>query len=100
MNGTYFNCPRCGLTISPKTDWLTVDHCPRCLAHRHAAVSMFASTLPTHELYAIDARPGQRRSDPVGGLADAGSAASEGPDELRRRRRRKLRELPQDRPAA
>jgi hypothetical protein len=61
---------------------------------------MFASTLPTHELYAIGSRPGQHRADPVGGLINAASAESEGADELRRQRRRKKREAPQDQPAA
>jgi Zn-finger nucleic acid-binding protein len=58
MTETYFNCPRCRLTITPKAQRLTVDHCPRCLAQRGAVVRMFASTLPAHELYAVDARLG------------------------------------------
>lgn len=35
-------CPRCGLTILPRADWLVVEHCPRCLARRHSAVRMLA----------------------------------------------------------
>jgi hypothetical protein len=86
MSDTYFNCPRCGLTILPKADCLTVEHCPRCLAQRHAVVSMFSSTLPSHELYAMDSQPGRHRADAVGPLINAASAESEGADELRRQR--------------
>jgi hypothetical protein len=25
-------CPRCGLSIKPRADWLTVEYCPRCIA--------------------------------------------------------------------
>jgi hypothetical protein len=45
------SCPRCGLTITPKVDWLTVEHCPRCIARARTVVGMFASTLPTDEPY-------------------------------------------------
>jgi hypothetical protein len=42
----YLSCPRCGLTVLPSADWLTVDHCPRCLARRRARVPMAASPAP------------------------------------------------------
>lgn len=45
----YLNCPRCGLTIAPKADWLAIEHCPRCVARYHTLVSLFASTLPKAE---------------------------------------------------
>jgi hypothetical protein len=48
----YLNCPRCGLTVRPRADWLDVEHCPRCIARRREAVRMFASALPLSELYA------------------------------------------------
>jgi hypothetical protein len=51
----HLNCPRCGLTITPKASWLTIEHCPRCIARNRVAVSLFASTLPTDELYAATA---------------------------------------------
>ncbi len=54
----YLNCPRCGLTMRPKQNWLTVEHCPRCIARRRVVVRLFASTLPADELYDDDdARP-------------------------------------------
>ena len=42
----YLNCPACGLTILPSADWLTVDHCPRCLARRRTRVAMVTSPAP------------------------------------------------------
>jgi len=42
----YLNCPSCGLTIRPSADWLTVEHCPRCLARRRTRVAMVASPAP------------------------------------------------------
>ena len=59
----HWNCPRCGLTITPKARWLTIEHCPRCIARNGLAVSLFASTLPTAELYAAEAAPGADRLD-------------------------------------
>jgi hypothetical protein len=47
----FLNCPRCGLSIRPKARWLTVEHCPRCLARARVAVKMFSSPLPAAELY-------------------------------------------------
>jgi hypothetical protein len=60
---TYLNCPHCGLTITPKADWLAVEHCPRCIARRGILVTLFASSLPADALYAEHARPGPRRSE-------------------------------------
>ena len=59
----HLNCPRCGLTITPRALWLTIEHCPRCIARNGLAVSLFASTLPTAELYAAEAAPGADRLD-------------------------------------
>ena len=59
----HWNCPRCGLTITPKASWLTIEHCPRCIARSGLAVSLFASTLPTDKLYAAEATPGADRLD-------------------------------------
>ena len=64
LNGertTHLNCPRCGLTIKPKASWLTIEHCPRCIAHSGVAISLFASSLPTRELYATGAAPDTAR---------------------------------------
>lgn len=38
--GSYLRCPRCGLGITPRAQWLTVEHCPRCLARHGTAVAM------------------------------------------------------------
>ena len=53
----YLNCPRCGLSVRSKANWLAVEHCPRCIARRGALVRLFASTLPADVLYAEDTRP-------------------------------------------
>jgi hypothetical protein len=63
---TYLNCPHCGLTITPKVDWLAVEHCPRCIARRGVLVTLFASSLPANALYAADARPDPRAGKPAG----------------------------------
>ncbi len=60
LNGVqtpHLNCPRCGLTIKPETSWLTIEHCPRCIARNGVAVRLLASSLPTGELYATGAAP-------------------------------------------
>jgi len=61
MDVLHLNCPRCRLTITPRASWLTVEHCPRCMARSHVAVRMFSSSLPASELYAAGTAPG---SDP------------------------------------
>jgi hypothetical protein len=53
----YLNCPRCHLSLRPRVGWLTVEHCPRCLARERVAVPLFASRLPARELYADAPRP-------------------------------------------
>jgi hypothetical protein len=45
------NCPRCGLSIRPKVSWLTVEHCPRCIARARIPVKLLSSTLRAEELY-------------------------------------------------
>lgn len=34
-----------------------LEHCPRCIARANVAVEMFASTLPTSELYKAGSAP-------------------------------------------
>jgi hypothetical protein len=34
------SCARCGFTISPRSAWLTVDYCPRCLARARVAIRL------------------------------------------------------------
>lgn len=65
------HCPRCRLTITPKADWLTIEHCPRCIARAHLAVALVASPPGPAELYATGAQP------TTGGSEQ--SAASSGP---------------------
>jgi len=48
---TYLNCPRCGLSIELRAHWLTIQHCPRCIARAHMAVDLFSSALPLDALY-------------------------------------------------
>lgn len=50
-DGMYLNCPQCGLSIVTRAKWLRIEHCPRCLARSRTRVGLFASPLPTHELY-------------------------------------------------
>jgi hypothetical protein len=54
---SFLNCPRCGLSIRPRADWLTVEYCPRCIARTRTLVHLFSSTLPPAELYAADSVP-------------------------------------------
>jgi hypothetical protein len=66
LNGVqtnHLNCSRCGLTIKLKASWLTIEHCPRCIARNGVAISRFASSLPTGELYATGGAPHADRLD-------------------------------------
>lgn len=47
----YLICPQCGLTIKPQALWLAPEHCPRCIARRRSAITMFSSPLRRGELY-------------------------------------------------
>jgi hypothetical protein len=49
--------PRCGLSIRPRADRLTIEYCPRCIARTRTLVQLFSSTLPPAELYAADSVP-------------------------------------------
>ena len=53
----YLNCPRCGLTITPKVRSLAIRQCPRCLARTSTTVELFSSRLPADVLYASDSLP-------------------------------------------
>jgi hypothetical protein len=55
------NCPRCGLTITPRVSWLTIEHCPRCIARSNVSVTLVVSTLTTAELDAAGEERGVRR---------------------------------------
>lgn len=47
----HLDCPRCGLTITPRARWLVVEHCPRCIAHAGTAVKMSLSVFGTPQRY-------------------------------------------------
>ena len=53
-------CPRCGLSIQPRARWLTVEHCPRCIARAQIPVRLFSSPLPSSELYRDGLAPNAR----------------------------------------
>ena len=46
---SFLNCPRCGLSIRQSGRWLTIEHCPRCIARARLAVNLFSSPLPAVE---------------------------------------------------
>lgn len=47
----FLNCPRCGLSIRRRVDWLHVEHCPRCIGRAGIAVKLFVSARPSPEWY-------------------------------------------------
>ena len=47
----YLNCPRCGLSIRRRVDWLTVEHCPRCVGRAGLLVDLFVSARPNVDWY-------------------------------------------------
>jgi hypothetical protein len=71
----YWNCPHCGLTIRPKANRPTMEHCPRCIARGRRLVRMFASTLPARELYASADKPDPDRLIPLPDSRAAADAA-------------------------
>src|SRR5579875_1425431 len=38
-------CPVCALAVTPRVHWLTIEHCPRCIARLQIAVKMQTSTV-------------------------------------------------------
>jgi hypothetical protein len=65
--GSFLNCPRCGLSIRQRARSLRIDHCPRCLARSRAMVELFASTLPSDELYGAGLAPNGTIARPARG---------------------------------
>ena len=47
---SYLHCPRCRLAIRCRADYLTMRHCPRCLAHAAIPTTLFVSPLNAYEL--------------------------------------------------
>jgi hypothetical protein len=65
----YVDCPRCGASITPRARWLTIKHCPRCLARARIAVRLFRSPLAATELYDTGSAPladGRRGAERAG----------------------------------
>jgi hypothetical protein len=43
---TYYNCPRCALSIKVRAPYLTLTSCPRCLARSKLAVPLYETPEP------------------------------------------------------
>ena len=37
---SYMKCPQCGLSVGLRVQYLTLQHCPRCVAKRGISVPM------------------------------------------------------------
>jgi hypothetical protein len=37
-------CPRCGLTIAARSQWIAAQHCPRCVARAHKLVALLTAS--------------------------------------------------------
>jgi len=40
------SCPRCGLTLSVRSELIRVEHCPRCIARAHLVTVLVAGEPP------------------------------------------------------
>jgi hypothetical protein len=56
----FLPCPRCGLSIRQRRQWLANERCPRCLARSRIPITLFASALPADELFGDDLTPARR----------------------------------------
>lgn len=45
----FLNCPRCGLSLRRRVDWLTVEYCPRCIGRAEIPVKLFVCTRPADD---------------------------------------------------
>ena len=59
-SASFLNCPRCGLSLRPRASWLTIEHCPRCIARDRTAVKLFSYPLPAIEHYGQGFAPNAR----------------------------------------
>jgi hypothetical protein len=41
----HLTCPRCGLGIKPRSEWLAIEYCPRCIARSRRLVRLSSSPL-------------------------------------------------------
>jgi len=42
----YVSCSRCGLSLTLKSGWPAMKHCPRCVANHHTLVEISNSPAP------------------------------------------------------
>jgi hypothetical protein len=76
---TFQNCPRCGLSIRLRADYLAPRNCPRCIARERMAIPMYGTPHPAR-LAAdhgslTEAATSASPLRPVGPERDAGTAA-------------------------
>jgi hypothetical protein len=63
----YLNCSRCWLSVRVLSDYMTMEHCPRCRARAGLSVELFRSPLPARFLMARQqASPDDRGRRPTG----------------------------------
>ncbi len=43
---TYLSCPRCGLAVRVRAPYLTMEHCPRCLARHRRVIDLEVTDAP------------------------------------------------------
>lgn len=53
----YLSCPRCGLSLEVRSRWLTIRHCPRCVARSRTVVELLSSAVPADVVHASDLPP-------------------------------------------
>jgi hypothetical protein len=59
---SYFNCPRCALSIRVRADYLSMTNCPRCLGRARMPVAMYETPEPAH--VALFRRPPVQVTEP------------------------------------
>jgi hypothetical protein len=57
---SFLKCPRCGLSIRPRASWLTIEHCPRCIARDRVPVKLVSFPLSASERYGQGFGPNAR----------------------------------------
>ncbi|MEA2479125.1 MAG: hypothetical protein QOJ07_1047 [Thermoleophilaceae bacterium] len=43
---SYYNCPRCALSIRVRAEFLAMRNCPRCMARAHLTVPLYETPEP------------------------------------------------------
>jgi hypothetical protein len=47
LDTRYVSCSRCGLSLTLKSRWPAMKHCPRCVARNRTLVELTSSAAPT-----------------------------------------------------